>query len=137
MTALVGYAWATLAVGDLDTSTAWYRRVFGLDLLLTNADTCAVDTDHFVYLVEPESLFVIGLHQRAASRRRQIEGDEAGLADLAVNVDPRQLRAWIGRLSDLAVPYRGPTPWSTGTVVHLDDPDGNPLLLFEPPGSES
>lgn len=132
MTVLAGYAWATLAVRDLDSSVAWYRRVFGLDVLMTNADTCAVgDTDRFVYLIEPSTFVVIGLHEAAAGRGRFC-GDRAGLADLALDVGPGKLRAWLTRLDELGVAFRGPTPWSAGTVVHMQDPDGIPLLLFEP-----
>lgn len=132
MTAVIDYAWAALAVGDLDASVDWYRRVFCLDVLMTNADTCAVgDADRFVYLVDAGTLFVVGLHQRAGAREG-LDRDQVGLAGLAINVGARQLRPWLAQLEELDIAYRGPTPWASGTVAYLEDPDGIPLLLFEP-----
>lgn len=128
---LVGYAWATVVAKDLDRSVAWYREAFGLELLMTNAETCATDAPRFVHLVDPHSLFVIGL-QHGSSGDWAAAAGRTKLAQLALNVGAGWLPEHLAHLDSMGVPYQGPLPWSTGRVAHLEDPDGIPLLLYEP-----
>lgn len=133
MSAIAGYAWATLAVTDLERSVAWYRQAFGLDVLMTNADTCAIgDADRFVYLVEPSSLFVLGVEQAADNDGGAFAKAAAGIAQLALGVGPGGLVERQAHFNRIGIAYRGPTAWSTGEVLELADPDGIPVLVFEP-----
>lgn len=133
MSAVAGYAWATLEVADLERSVAWYRELFGLEVLMTNADTCKVaDEDHFVYLVEPSSMFVIGLvTNQTRNGRQRLAPTRTGLSHLAIAVEAGALGEHLAHLDRLGIAYRGPTPWKTETVAELTNPDGIALLLFE------
>ena len=52
-----------LRVADLERSVDWYADVLDLVPMVTNNDTCAVDAvERFSYLVNTESLLVVGLH---------------------------------------------------------------------------
>jgi catechol 2,3-dioxygenase-like lactoylglutathione lyase family enzyme len=133
MTPVAGYAWITLAVSDLERSVSWYRQVFGLDVLMTNADTCAVGTaEHFVYLIEPSSLFVLGLKHVAERDSAPFSSSNTGLAEVAIAVGSGRLSDHLAHLDDLGISYRGPSPWKMGTVAEISDPDGIPLRLFDP-----
>lgn len=129
---VTGCAWACLSVRDLDRSLAWYRQVLGLDVLTTNADTCAIDTaDRFTYLVDPTSLCVVGLEQRADNDATAFRPESAGLDHLTFAVGPDGLAASQQHLDGCGLAYAGPTRWQAGSFLELIDPDGIPVRIFE------
>ncbi len=133
MTIASGYAWVTLSVTDLERSVTWYRQVFELEVLMSNADTCAIaDEDRFVYLVEPSTLLVVGLQKSAANDGRRFAPESTGLSQVVLTPGTGGLDGCLARLDQLGIPHGGPTEWKTGRVVEISDPDGIALLVFEP-----
>lgn len=132
MTSITGYAWACLSVRNLDRSVGWYRTVFGLDVLMSIADTCAIDRqDRFVYLIDATSLFVVGLQQSADNDPEPFRATVTGLDHVSLAVAPAGLRQWQQWLRQAGVPFAGPIHWQAGTLLELTDPDGIPVRLFE------
>lgn len=130
---ITGYAWVCLSVRDLDESVEWYRRVLRLDVLMTNADTCAIDAvDRFTYLVDAPSFCVVGLQQRADNDGATFRSGGTGLDHLAFAVGRDSLAASQQHLDHCGIPYAGPTRWQAGAFIELSDPDGIPVWLFEP-----
>lgn len=132
MTIASGYAWVTLSVTNLERSVDWYRLVFGLEVLMSNADTCAIaDEDRFVYLVEPSTLLVVGLQQCDANDHQRFAPTANGLFHVAVAAGEGGLASCLAHFDQLGIDYRGPTPWKTGRAAEITDPDGIALLVFE------
>jgi catechol 2,3-dioxygenase-like lactoylglutathione lyase family enzyme len=52
--------------------------------------------------------------------------------DVLIAVSTSRLVDPLARLGRRGVAYRGPTAWGTGAVAEVADPDGIPVLLFEP-----
>lgn len=133
MTIASGYAWVTLSVTDLERSITWYRRVFELEVLISNADTCAIaDEDRFVYLIEPSTLLVVGLQQAAANDNQRFAPASTGLSQVTLAAGTGGLDGCLAHLDQLGIDYRGPTEWKTGRAAEITDPDGIALLVFEP-----
>lgn len=127
------YAWVTLSVTNLERSLEWYRRVFGLEVFMSNPDTCAkADEDRFVYLVEPSTLLVVGLQQCAANEHRRFAPAATGLLHVAFAAGDGGLAGCLARFDRLGIDYRGPTQWKTGRVAEITDPDGIAPMVFEP-----
>lgn len=130
--ALTGYAWVCLSVRDLARSVDWYQRTLDLDVLLTNADTCALDADdRFAYLVDRASFCVLGLQQAARNDGSVFASERTGLEHLTFSVAEGGLEACQEWLRQSGVSFRGPTRWRAGSFIELADPDGVPVRFFE------
>ena len=131
---VVGTAYCCLAVTDLDRSVAWYRAALDVQVLLTNAETCAVGSSvRFAYLANESGAFVLGLQTQPTT----VDGDtfhaeRVGLDHLAVAVAPGSLKHHLSRLDQHHIEHTRATEWAAGRFVALTDPDGIEVRLFEP-----
>jgi predicted metal-dependent enzyme (double-stranded beta helix superfamily)/catechol 2,3-dioxygenase-like lactoylglutathione lyase family enzyme len=124
--ALAGTAFAAIAVNDLAGATDWMASVFGLHVLTTQDDSCAVD-EQFSYLIEPSSLTVVGLHRASKPQ------SSAGLEHIALRVPSvTQLERWHQELTGLGHKPSPITPWNFGTFVEVIGPEGLTVRLFVP-----
>lgn len=129
---LTGYAWVCLSVRDLELSADWYQQSLGLEVLMTNADTCALDADdRFTYLVDHTSFCVLGLQQRADNHGRVFHPKRTGLDHLTFSLAQGDLNACQQRLQRSGIAFEGPTRWQAGSFIELADPDGIPIRLFD------
>lgn len=132
MTGVTGYAWACLSVTELGRSVEWFRSVLNLDVFTTNADTCAIAAaDRFTYLIDPISLFVIGLQQTASNDGGAFQSQRTGLDHLTVSAGSDGLAGWQHRFDHLGVAYVGPIRWAAGSFIECRDPDGIPIRVFQ------
>lgn len=123
--ALAGTAFAALAVRDPASVAAWLSSTLGLQMLVSQDDTCAVD-ETFTYLIEPTSLTIVGLH-------RHDEALSGGVDHLALRVPSvSALHQWA---TSLAEQGRKPSPitqWQFGSFVEIVGPESIRIRLFVP-----
>lgn len=125
MPRLDGNTHINLTVTDLDTSTDWYSRVFGM--VVVNDVTPPDSGFRFRTLLHPGSLasVVLGLPDRIEPADRFDEG-RVGLHHLAYHVPERsELDIWATHLDELAVPHSGikMSAHEAGAQIWLRDPD--------------
>jgi hypothetical protein len=122
---LAGTAFAAIAVRDVGAISTWLASTFGLTMLTTDEESCAVD-ERFQYLVEPGSLTIVGVHARASMA-------EAGLDHLALRVaSVAQLEHWRDVLRARGVATSPVTMWNFGTFVEVVGPENLTIRLFVP-----
>jgi catechol 2,3-dioxygenase-like lactoylglutathione lyase family enzyme len=128
-----GYAWVALRVADLERSADWYAEVLDLAPMVTNSDTCAVDAiERFSYLVNTESLLVVGLHHDPALDVAVGTGSGLSLHHVAISVDADDLDAFREQLQDDGRQPGAVVSWSYGRWFEIRDPDANALRFFAP-----
>jgi len=121
-----------LNVTDLDRSSAFYQRVFGLDVLRESRQ----EGRRFAFLAKDGAL-VLTLWQQAESR---YDGRHAGLHHLSFRVeDIDQVRAAEQALRELGATfaYEGIVPHAEGADsggIFFEDPDGIRLEIFAASG---
>lgn len=124
-----GSAWTTMAVTELERSVSCHQDVFGPEALMSNAATCAVDeADRFAFLIEPRGLFVLGMELKACRDGQPLGPSRAGLSHVALAVVSDRLADHQCHLGRRGVAYR----FLSGTVAEPADPDGKPVVLFDP-----
>lgn len=129
MPAITGIAHVELTVRDLDTSEAWYRRVFGMQSVWEGRDE--ERQLHSRALRDPLSGVVLGLMQHRANAGEPFAPNRTGLDHLSFAVaDRAELRSWEARLAELAVEHTPLEEWSHGAGVTVRDPDGIAIELF-------
>ncbi len=128
MPAISGVSHVDLTVTDLEASERWYARLLGALRVLDGRN----DTYHFRsrYLLEPTSLFLLGLVQHDTIAEPRFEERRVGLDHLAFAVDTRDgLDEWMAHIEDLGIDYdlNEGEQWD---VVVLRDPDNIQLEFF-------
>ena len=125
----------SLTVTDLETSVAWYQRVFG-----TNRSDIQIphhgreETGYSVLLPEPRSGLTFGLHTNTGNRGEPFDEARTGLDHVSFQVAGRgALEAWIAWLDELGISHTGivdeTEPITYSTVV-FRDPDNIQLELI-------
>jgi lactoylglutathione lyase len=122
-----------LNVTDLDRSTAFYQRLFGLDVLRESVQAGR----RFAFLAKDGTL-VLTLWQQAEG---PYDGRRAGLHHLSFQVeDIEQVRTAERTLRELGATfaYEGIVPHADGADsggLFFEDPDGTRLEIFTPNGA--
>lgn len=130
MPSITGVSHVDLSVTDIGKSEQWYRGLLGLQPLLEGRND---DRGYDVrYLVDAESLLVVGLEQHDANDGSPFDERRVGLDHLSFNVASRdELDRWLARLDELGIPHSGITEvegmWD---VLVLRDPDNIQLEFF-------
>lgn len=123
---LAGTAFAAITVRNLATATSWMAETFGLRSLTTDDDSCSTDQP-YNYLIEPESMTIVGLHATS----EQEAG--AGLEHIAFRVSSiAELERWRVDLSNRGLNLSPVTAWKFGTFVDVIGPAGLTVRLFVP-----
>ncbi|MBH5334860.1 VOC family protein [Streptomyces pactum] len=121
-------------VTDVERSTAFYRRVLGLDVVTEGTE----EGRRFVFLGRDGAL-VLTLWQQAG---HAFEADRAGLHHLSFEVgSAEEVRAAEAVLRELGArfAYDGVVPHGEGTAsggIYFTDPDGTRLEIYAPTGAE-
>lgn len=124
--ALAGTAFAAISVTNLAAAKSWMTEAFGLTALTDQSDSCAVE-EPYSYLVEPNSLTIVGLH---ATRDPQ---PRAGLDRVALRVPTlQQLEQWQSLLTSRGLAPSPLTAWNFGTFVDVNGPESLTVRLFVP-----
>jgi glyoxylase I family protein len=124
-----------VTVRDIETSAAWYQRVFRADRVpMTFPHYECEHTGYGVLLVEPRCGLAIGLHTNTANDGARFDEARTGLDHVGFNVAGRQeLEGWTAWLDELGVEHSGirtgDVPFPFATVV-FRDPDNIQLELF-------
>jgi glyoxylase I family protein len=132
---ITGIHHVSVTVRDLETSAAWYQRVFRTDRVpMTFPHYEREDSGYGVLLVDQRSGLVIGLHTNVGNDGREFDEARTGLDHVGFNVASRaQLEAWAVRLGELGVKHSGirsgDQPFPFATLV-FRDPDNIQLELF-------
>jgi len=133
--AITGIHHFSVTVRDLETSVAWYQRVFRADRVpMTFPHYEREDTGYGVLLVDQRSGLVIGLHTNVGNDGREFDEARTGLDHVGFNVASRaKLEAWAAWLDELGVEHSGirsgDQPFPFATLV-FRDPDNIQLELF-------
>jgi catechol 2,3-dioxygenase-like lactoylglutathione lyase family enzyme len=120
-----------LTVRDLDRSTEWYTRVFGL--VVINDVRPAGSGFRFRTLVHPGSLASVVLGQPDEPPTAEFDERSTGLHHLAYHVPNRSdLPEWVVHLDSLGVTHSGITESAheAGAQIWIRDPDRIWLELY-------
>lgn len=125
----------SLTVTDLETSIAWYQRVFRterLDVKIPHHD--CEDTGYSVLLPEPRSGLIFGLHTNTGNGGEPFDEARTGLDHVSFHVAGRAaLVVWAAWLDELGISHTGVVdetdPITYSTVV-FRDPDNIQLELI-------
>lgn len=122
-------------VSDVEKSSEWYCRVFGLERLPRLAPHHADEEGGYaVLLVDQRSGLLIGLHHHEASLPETFDERRVGLDHIAWGVEKRTgLEAWGTWLDHLGIEHSGiidKTGTSTYAAIVFRDPDNIQLELF-------
>ncbi len=111
---------ATVFVSNMDASVRFYTEVLGLRLTNRFGDSWAT--------VEAGKGLTIGLHP--ASPKYPAPGTKGGIM-LGLEID-EPIAGMVARLSEKGVRIKGSIVQDDpGQFVHLEDPDGNEIYLWE------
>jgi glyoxylase I family protein len=133
--AITGIHHFSVTVRDIESSAAWYQRVFRAQRVpMTFPHYEREDTGYGVLLLEPRSGLAIGLHTNTGNNGVPFDEAQTGLDHVGFNVAGRdELEAWTRWLDELAIEHSGirtgnePLPFAT---VVFRDPDNIQLELF-------
>lgn len=128
MPAISGVSHIDLTVTDLEASERWYAALLGGVRVLAGRN----DDHHFAsrYLLEPNSLLLVGLVQHDGAQEGPFDEHRVGLDHLAFNVDTRdELDGWAAHLDDLGIDY-DLNEGDLWDVIVLRDPDNVQLEFF-------
>lgn len=121
---LGGTMFATISTGAVDETVGWLRDTFGFEALTDDTETCSVD-ERFMYLIEPTSLTIIGVHHNPQAT--------VGLDHLAIRVTGTDaLATWHERLGATGASPSPITAWNFGTFTEITGPGGVRIRLIAP-----
>lgn len=128
---VAGVLETSLYVSDLDRSEAFYRRLFGCDLLVSDARMRALAIGPAQVLL----LFLTG----GSAEPAETEGgtipahDGRGRLHVAFAIAAGAVDGWLQRLTALEIPLESRVAWPRGgTSLYFRDPDGHALELVTP-----
>jgi glyoxylase I family protein len=125
----------SLTVTDLESSVAWYQRVFRTDRLDVKIPHHGrEETGYSVLLPEPRTGLIFGLHTNTGNRGEPFDEARTGLDHISFRVSGRaDLVCWTGWLDELGIEHTGivdeTEPIAYSTVV-FRDPDNIQLELI-------
>jgi glyoxylase I family protein len=117
--AITGIHHFSVTVRDIESSAAWYQRVFRAQRVpMTFPHYEREDTGYGVLLLEPRSGLAIGLHTNTGNNGVPFDEAQTGLDHVGFNVAGRdELEAWT----------RGSTSWPSST--RASGPETSRFLL--------
>ena len=125
MSAPSGIHHIALTVTDLETSTAWYKRVLGLEEIRREEG----EVRHAVLLTWGTHPTIGLVHHDADDS--VFDPTMTGLDHAAFTVDSREeLDEWAARFDAEGVTHSGAIDVPTGAILNFKDPDGIALALF-------
>ena len=118
-----------VTVTDLETSAAWYTRVFGVEPVLDE------DTGPFRHIVYALGNTLFGLHGFPdLASKDEFDERRPGLDHIAFGCSSRsELVEWAARLDALGVEHGDIIDAGYGSGLSFRDPDNIALELFAPP----
>jgi len=133
--ALSGFHHFSATVSDVEASTAWYERVFGMTRVPApfphHADA---ESGYGVVLLDPRTGICVGLHHHSGNTGEPADERRCGLDHMAFLVPSRaDLDAWASWLDSLGIAHSGvndtddPMPYS---ALVFRDPDNVQLEIF-------
>jgi glyoxylase I family protein len=130
MPSVTGASHLALTVRDMESSAAWYQRVFGWTVLRRLSAQEA--GSRRVLLLDPKSFFVIGLCQPDDGAGGRFDHRTTGLDHFAFTVaDDDELARWSSHLQQEGVT---PSPVrevpGLGRFISFEDPDGIQFELW-------
>ncbi len=130
---ITGASHVALTVRDLETSTAWYREVFGWQAMRRLSEHEAGSPR--VLLFDPESRFVVAICQPEGDRDDRFDHRRVGLDHLALAVaDEDALQSWRHHLDELGVAHSPIREFGPARFLTCEDPDGIQIELWLQPG---
>jgi catechol 2,3-dioxygenase-like lactoylglutathione lyase family enzyme len=130
---LAGNNHVNLTVSDLDRSTAWYCRVFGLTVV---SDHVSIGPPYFndnTYngLFDLSTLsYIVGLIQHPDAIAGSFDERRVGLDHFGLQVaDPADLTDWVRHLDAEGVAHSGILSAPYADVINFRDPDSIALEL--------
>ena len=123
-----------LTVTDLETSVAWYERLFGSKPVLDEMMQEPLPIRHVVFALPSGQL--IGLHGHdATDRSDRFQEERIGLDHVGFGCANRaELEAWQARLDELGIEHGGIVDAPYGSGLSFRDPDNIALEFFAFPG---
>ena len=130
MPSVTGASHLALTVRDMESSAAWYRRVFGWTVLRRLSAQEA--GSQRVLLLDPHTFFVVGLCQPDDGAGGGFDHRTTGLDHFAFAVaDDEELQRWSSHLEQEGVT---PSPVrkvpGLGRFISFEDPDGIQFELW-------
>ncbi len=123
----VGASHVSFSVSDFDRSLAWYREVFGAEVMLDEPS----DHRHAAVLRLPGSDLLIGLCQFYERDHAPFDPTRTGLDHFAFAVATHhELDGWTAHLDRLGIAHSGLLEVPPGAIVNFKDPDGIALALM-------
>lgn len=124
---LDGFHHASLSVGDLERSTAWYERIFDLVPLFQERG----DARRAVVYRLPGTSSMLGLVEHVDGDASAFRADRVGLDHLAFSVPTRRaIEGWAEHLAAQGIEHSGVIEIPTGAILNFRDPDGIQLAIF-------
>lgn len=124
---------AILTVRDLERSSAWYCRVFGLTVVSThlNVGPPYLHENKYNGLFDLRTVsYVVGLTEHADPVDSTFDERVVGLDHFGIEVpDLAELRAWVRHLDELGIDHSGIVHAPYIDVVNFRDPDGIAIEL--------
>lgn len=112
-------------VTNLDRSEAWYRDLFGVEVMLSEHGPVRRA------LVMRNDAITIGLVQHGRESSTGFDPTVTGLDHAAFTVTSRaDLDEWADELTRRGIAYSGPIDVPPGAILNFKDPDGIALSLF-------
>lgn len=133
--AFTGVHHFSATVRDVEASTDWYQKVFGLERVpVTFPHHDREETGYAVLLIDPKTGFAIGLHHNVGNQGEAFDECRTGLDHIGFNVaDRAEMDRWAEHLTALGVEHSGvrdiKEPMQFSTLV-FRDPDNIQLELF-------
>ena len=133
MPRLAGTNHVNLTVTDLQRSTEWYCRTFGLTVVSTDENIGPPYFTDVLYngLFDLTTLsYVVGLIQHRDPIDDAFDARRPGLDHFGLQVpDAADLQEWVEHLDDLGIPHSGVVHSPYADVISFRDPDGIALEL--------
>jgi glyoxylase I family protein len=133
MPALLGTNHVNLTVRDLERSTEWYCRVFGLTQISNQVNTGPpyFNDDRYHGLFDLTTFsYVIGLIEHPETLEGGFDERRIGLDHVGFQVENRaELDSWASHLDEQGVPHSGVVVARYAEVINFRDPDGIALEL--------
>ena len=131
-----------ITVTDLDASTEWYQRIFGISPVMESAHEGGWQR----MLADPKMQLVIVLHRHDVNQGEPFSERRTGLDHFGMGVPTRaELEAWQAHLETTGVRRAAAadrpctqssiadTPY--GSILVFRDPDNIQLEMFSPPNT--
>lgn len=119
-----------VTVTNLETSSAWYRRLLDVDPVLDE------DAGGFHHVVFPlGGGMLLGLHAHGGTEQGdRFDETKTGLDHIGFAcADRAELEQWTARLDELGIAHGGVVDAHYGSGVSFRDPDNIALEFFAPP----